>query len=125
MDFVSEKMRGGLGEEDETQLSSASGHTGRERYSHPWLPRVEGTAFQRHRSGFQGEVAPVPRLTAESMRCASFPSIHGAERSRGRKRPPGSQLGERSRVLAFSIPVERAVGTEDVFGRNLWSQIQK
>ena len=49
--------------------------------------------------------------------------LRGLEEERG---PEGSQLGERSRVLAFSIPVvERAVGTEDVFGRNLWSQIQK
>lgn len=82
-----------LGEEDETQLSPPA-DTGREGTSHPGCREAGGTAFQRHRSGFQGERgdAPVPRLTP-ILAPASFPSVHGAERLQRRKRPRGFAAG--------------------------------
>ena len=107
MDFVSENEKRELGEgEGETQLSSTSRH-GRDSTSHPWLLWVRATAFQRHRRGFQGERwLDHTKADAESLAlCHSFPCIHSAERSRGKKSPMGSKLEERSRVLAFSIPV--------------------
>lgn len=126
MDFVSENERRELGEENETQRSSTS-RQGQRRYQHPWLPWVRATAFQRHRSGFQGKSWRTPaKADAECLACASFLCIHGAERSRGKESPMGSKLERGAGFLpSVFLLLKRAVGTEDAFGRNLWSQTQK